>query len=454
MRFSRLLLAGVTLLVAGLANSPATQAEEQTPTTPNLKVAFIGDQGIGANATAVLNLIEAEGADMALHLGDLGYGSELLPQTAIDWDAQVTNVLGADFPYFAVIGNHDVGSWTTYQSLLLNRLAQIPGANCSGDYGVMASCTYQGLFFILSGAGTQPNVPDHQPHIDYITNALAQDNSIWRICAWHKNQTALQAGAKTNEVGWGPYEACENGRAIIATAHEHSYQRTRTLRSVEQQAIDALWPNAGAVEVRDGSTFAFVAGLAGQSIRPQLRCLPIIAPYGCNGEWASIYTTNQGANYGALFIEFNVDGDSRKANAYFKNITGAVVDSFSINAAPPPQPAPADTDLDGCTDEQEAALDEEHGGRRDYLNKWDFYDTDGNKTIDLFVDIFSVANAFGLQQGDPGYDPALDRSPPVSAAVEPDPTKREAWDMGPPSGTIDLFTDIFGAALQFGHTCA
>ncbi len=44
-----------------------------TPTTPNFKVAFIGDQGLGANAKAVLQLIANESAVMVIHSGDFAY---------------------------------------------------------------------------------------------------------------------------------------------------------------------------------------------------------------------------------------------------------------------------------------------------------------------------------------------------------------------------------------------
>ena len=42
------------------------------------------------------------------------------------------------------------------------------------------------------------------------------------------------------------------------------------------------------------------------------------------------YTSNQQANYGALFIEFNFNGDPTKARGYFKNIDNVIVDSFEI----------------------------------------------------------------------------------------------------------------------------
>ena len=115
---------------------------------------------------------------------------------------------------------------------------------------------------------------------------------------------------------------------------------------------------------------------------------------------------------------------------------------------------PGDTDGDGCqdVDEQQTAVGSEgSGGRRDYLSPWDFYDTNGDKVIDLFIDIFTVAYAFGddgdsLPPGEPdGYDTALDRSAPALAG--------DPWDMQAPDGLIDLFTDVFGVAYQFGHDC-
>jgi len=116
--------------------------------------------------------------------------------------------------------------------------------------------------------------------------------------------------------------------------------------------------------------------------------------------------------------------------------------------------ADLDIDGDGClnTAEQQTAIgSEETGGRRDYLNHWDFYDTNGDKLIDSFNDFFAVAFAFGddadsVGPDEPdGYDATLDRSEP--------PLGGDVWDMGPPDGLIDLFNDIFGVAFQFGHSC-
>ncbi len=319
----------------------SVQAVGVTP--PGYKVAFIADQGLGvSDSEAVLNVILNEGADMVMHQGDFDYSDD--PDA---WDAQINSVLGPDFPYFASVGNHDDGSsvWPAYQQKLTDRLALIDGAVCTfgtGGIGVKQSCTYNGLFFVLSGVGTLGS-----DHATYIQNEMAQDNSIWRICSWHKNMKAMQVGGKSDSTGWEVYEECRIAGAIIATGHEHSYERTRTLSSIQNQIIDSAWPDANNVRVGEGSTVVFVSGLGGASIRNQDRCSPFPFPYGCNGEWASIYTSDQNANYGALFCSFNVGGQANKAHCYFKDIDGNIPDQFdvtSFNSVPAGSPPTAQPD--------------------------------------------------------------------------------------------------------------
>ena len=145
--------------------------------TSELKVAFIGDQGLTTGSRAVLQLIRDEEADLLIHQGYFDYIDD--PER---WDRQINEILGPDFPYFASIGNHDVAAWPGYQQRLQARLDRIDSTICTGDLGVRSSCTYQDLFFILSGAGTMG--ADHEI---YIRNWLNSDNSTWRVCSWHKN---------------------------------------------------------------------------------------------------------------------------------------------------------------------------------------------------------------------------------------------------------------------------
>jgi len=217
------ILAGLSSFIAATVVALASTSEVSLPNSElsqPLTVAIIGDQGVGDGARAVLQLIKAEGADLVLHQGDFDYRNN--PGS---WDAMITDALGDEFPYFASVGNHDIRRFYDsdgYQAKLTNRLNKTNGAHCIGDLGVRSACTYRGLFFILSGIGTIPKRSDDPSHVAFIEEQLAQNRSIWKICSWHRNQRKIQVGKKKDDVGWGAYEACRRGGAIIATAHEHS----------------------------------------------------------------------------------------------------------------------------------------------------------------------------------------------------------------------------------------
>jgi hypothetical protein len=75
------------------------------------------------------------------------------------------------------------------------------------------------------------------------------------------------------------------------------------------------------LEIKRGRSFAFVSGLGGKSIRVQK----------LDGKWwAKIYTADQGANYGALFGVFNLNGVENMAEFYFKDINGKIADHFWV----------------------------------------------------------------------------------------------------------------------------
>ena len=264
------------------------------------KVAFIGDQGINDEAKAVLDMIAAERADMVLHLGDLGYGEgSQMPQ---QWEDQINAILGSDFPYVSLLGNHDVADWRRYQKKIQERLDRV-GIVCEGELGIQSICSYQGLSLLLLAPHQSAGQAPFEPYVSseetaaYIEDQLQADTAIWRVCAWHHTQNAMQVGNKRDEAGWQAYEACRKAGAIIATAHEHSYARTKTLMHMEDRIVDPVWPDRNNLLAAPGSTFAFVSGLGGRSIRPQRRCLPKTYPYGCE-EWASIYAQDQAGSSG------------------------------------------------------------------------------------------------------------------------------------------------------------
>lgn len=320
----------------GAAPAPDAGTLPPPPSTdPNLRVAFLGDQGLGSNPVAVLELIRDEGADMVLHQGDFDYADD--PSA---WLAQLDGVLGRNFPYFGTVGNHDLAAWdgpTGYQALLEARLANTEGAVCTGRVGVRASCTYRGLFFVTSGVGTLDT--DHET---FLAESLAASDRVFKLCSWHKNQHDMQVGAKTDEVGWEAYQICQQYGALIVTGHEHSYSRTFTLTALGEPALGhGVTGSADLVTLMPGSTAVVVAGLGGHSRRA------FLADHADDTWWAAIYALDRQVQNGvqtgnattiedgALFVDFHVDGDPRRARAYFKTPSGAVTDSFDLVAPAP-----------------------------------------------------------------------------------------------------------------------
>ena len=296
-------------------------ASGEIPTEANLRVAFIGDSGMGTNFIKVLNLIKNEGADFVLHQGDFDYKEQ--PKLFF---TVVNGVLGSNYPYFGSVGNHDDNAWAGYSAEFIKRMKSNGVTIEEGDLtDENYAFNYKGLKVVLEGengknAAFAKHVDDH----------LKNDKHIWKVCSWHKNQKAMQVGGKGDEMGWGVYENCRKYGAIIATGHEHSYSRTRTLTNMQNQTVDAACKDPAKPCVGPGRTFAFVSGLGGVSIREQKRCKPTTFPYGCNKEWAFIYTSDQNADYGALFIDFNVNGDPKQAKGYFKTVGKKTVDQFTI----------------------------------------------------------------------------------------------------------------------------
>ena len=83
-----LALTGVPTLLAATA-SPSESSAQNSVVKPAgaVRVAFLGDQGLGANSRAVLRIIREEDADMVVHSGDFDYGDN---PTA--WDNQISNL--------------------------------------------------------------------------------------------------------------------------------------------------------------------------------------------------------------------------------------------------------------------------------------------------------------------------------------------------------------------------
>jgi hypothetical protein len=327
---------------AGAVSALALTWLFRSTASAQVTIAFFGDQGAGASATAVLQLIADEGADAVFHLGDFDYEDD--PGA---WDQRITSVLGPNYPYFVAVGNHDEGHFYGaggYQEKAAARMIA-NGISWTGDLGNASWHVWNDIFFVATGPdifGSGDGV--YAPFIQAALSGPAQPYA-WRLSGWHVLMRNMQVGGKSDQSGWNVYERSREGGAIICTAHEHSYARTNLLSDISAQTVV---DTDGDYVISEGQTIAFHSGLGGHSIRDQERCFPTISPYGCDGTWSAIYAEQQGATYGALFITFGYGGDPCRARGRFKAVDGQVVDEFFLtsNVGPCADPCQVTCELD------------------------------------------------------------------------------------------------------------
>ncbi len=289
----------------------------RTPTDANLKVAFIGDTAHGDNFQEVLALIQREAADLIVVAGDVTYGLFTSPN---DWFEVIDNAVNAGWPasqatstipYLLAKGNHD-SRWDELGGGMRERMAHwgIP-MNDGDPRNINYAVEYKGLRFIMVGDDeTSP------PRADFVEQRLQNDRHVWNFCVWHRNMRASNVGPKDDEMSWTIYENCRKYGAIVAQGHSHTYSRSKTLTNDSTQTVDTACSDPFSICVSPGRHFFFDSSLGGKDTR-ELEFSVSQAAY-----WASAYT----GSYGALFIEFHVDGDPTKARGYFKTIGDVVID--------------------------------------------------------------------------------------------------------------------------------
>ena len=198
---------------------------------------------------------------------------------------------------------------------------QLENANvtqyCTGDVGENYACYYKGLYFVLSGVGTQGS-----GHVGFVEDAFDATPARWKLCGWHKNQYLMQIGTKEDETGYDIYDTCRSYGAIVATAHFHSYSRTYTMSSFAQQRYN---DSSNDVTLAPGQSFAVVSAVGGKDVNdwdPDLASNPW---------WAAVGAQDNDLDDGALFCTFKVNGDPSRAECYFESRRdGGVYDNFTI----------------------------------------------------------------------------------------------------------------------------
>jgi predicted phosphodiesterase len=291
----------------------ATSTPSPTPTSGGaVKVCFLGDSGTDANAAAVHTVCKNAGVDAIVHAGDLDYAN-----SPSQWETFVNAQVGANFPYFYVLGNHDTANASGYQA---NEEARFNRLGITWTGTLTSHCTFdwRGIRFIL----TTPGLGDASAST-YIHDQAAATNVPWVLSIFHEQQNLMQVGSKGDATGWAVFEESRLGGATVWNGHEHSYGRTHLLSNMTNQTVA---DNTSPYTITRGTSMTIQTGLGGNSIRAQSSQATL--PY-----WASVYTSNQGANYGANICTFGAAGDPTRADCVFRNISGVDVDSWTMFSA-------------------------------------------------------------------------------------------------------------------------
>ena len=250
----------VSVVTAGqLGSVPNFRSATGIATPPNFKVAFVADTDDRSGQREVLDLIRRERADLVLHQGDFSYDRGPTPA----WINGIDETLGSDFPYLGSDGNHD--TWRRYIPFFRDRLRRMGldpddlPSRSRGNY----STVYEGLKLVFTrerGDG------------DYVTEQLANDDHIWKICSWHRNRRATNVGPYGNEASASSYRACFAAGAMVAQGHSHTYSPSKTISNFDDLTVDDSCPQDPAtlqvdVCVAPGSSFFFDSSLGGKESR-------------------------------------------------------------------------------------------------------------------------------------------------------------------------------------------
>ena len=115
------------------------------PPVSDLKIAFVGDQGLGKRSRQVMQMVKDWGAQMMVIPGDFDYQDD--PRAFM---GQFKEVMGNRFKLLTTIGNHDILKWFDAEDgylALLKKQAERSGIDrhCSGEYGVKMYCVYDNI---------------------------------------------------------------------------------------------------------------------------------------------------------------------------------------------------------------------------------------------------------------------------------------------------------------------
>jgi hypothetical protein len=290
-----------------------------SPATGHTLFAAIGDYGDGSgDEGGVAGLVDGWNPAFVISLGDNRYGSTSYDQTVGQF---YCNVLadagnggycsGGDSPvnaFFPSLGNHDYSDGSGLNEYL--NYFTLPGTGITGS-GTSGSERYYDFvmgpvhFFVVDSAGALNSNSDRTAQMNWLQGRLARSTSPWQIVYFHHPPYSSATHGSTPGMQW-PFAAW--GADAVLSGHDHSYER-----------ISA-----------DGIVY-FVNGLGGRSL------------YAFNSPVPGSQV-RYNSDYGAM----RIDTSDSAITFEFINVSGNIIDSYTLQAAANAAPTAAFTY--SCTD--------------------------------------------------------------------------------------------------------
>ncbi|ORX41998.1 hypothetical protein BCR36DRAFT_363247 [Piromyces finnis] len=302
------------------------------------KLAIIGDSGTEREAREVMQLTTF---DAILHLGDFDYNCNA--------DKYFTKILDSNrkYQFMGVIGNHDARSQCgddqadRFRSNIYNEMmssSKNGKTKCQfSESKFMWVCVYKNMRVI----GVTPGIngaDKRKEQLSFLKKHLENAKEDWKICAWHfydkyyHTGKYQQYGNIVSDDGESFYDYCKEHGAIVFSAHDHVYARTRVMSRFSTPKIDKYDGKTGGdiAQIRNGATINILNGAGGFEMYIEQ------GEQKSYSHWQKKYALGEHKEnekrFGGLFCNFNVGGNNKKAYCEFLRINSSnkVFDTFTI----------------------------------------------------------------------------------------------------------------------------
>lgn len=275
-----------------------------SPASGQTLFAAVGDYGDSSGDEGdVAGLVAGWNPDFVISLGDNRYGSTNFDQTVGGFYCNVladagsgSHCSGGDNPFnafFPSLGNHDYTDGNGLNEYL--NYFTLPGAGVTGS-GTSGSERYYDFimgpvhFFVVDSEGALISNSDRTAQMNWLQARLAASGSPWQVVYFHHPPYSSALHGSTPGMQW-PFAAW--GADAVLSGHDHSYER-----------ISA-----------DGIVY-FVNGLGGRSL------------YAFNSPVPGSQV-RYNSDYGAM----RIDASDTAITFEFINVSGNVIDSYTLQAA-------------------------------------------------------------------------------------------------------------------------